>query len=57
MYALAYFFIIVGTVFWGLSIFIWKGDPIYQLISILIVTIGIFAAHSWEELFRDKDKK
>ncbi len=57
MYALAYFFIVVGAVFWGLSIFIWEGNPTYQLISIIILTIGIFAAHSWEELFRDKEKK
>ena len=57
LYALAYFLITLGAVGWVFSIFVMKGAPSYQMISMVIVTLGIFIAHSWEELFKDKEKK
>jgi hypothetical protein len=40
-----------------LSIVVMKGEVIYQLISMAVITAGILTAHFWEEFFRDKEKK
>jgi len=57
LYRLAYFLILLGALGWVYSIFYQEGNPSYQLISIAIVTLGIFIGHLWEELFRDKEKQ
>jgi len=57
MYILVAFLIILGSAGWILSIIVMKGEIIYQLISMGVIAIGIFAAHFWEEFFRDREKK
>jgi hypothetical protein len=51
---IAYLFISAGALSWIASILIYKGDIRYQLVSILIISIGIFLAHFWEEIFYKK---
>ena len=53
----AYFLIILGAAWWTLSIFYLEGNTTHQLMSIAIVTLGIFLGHLWEELYKDKEKK
>jgi uncharacterized membrane protein len=57
MYILVVFLIILGSAGWVFSIIVMKGEIIYQLISMGVVSLGIFAAHFWEEFFRDKEEK
>lgn len=57
MYILVAFLIVLGSAGWLLSILVMKGDITYQLISMGVIALGIFAAHFWEEFFRDKEKK
>jgi uncharacterized membrane protein len=57
MYILVAFLIVLGSAGWLFSILVMKGDIIYQLISMGVIALGIFAAHFWEEFFRDKEKK
>jgi uncharacterized membrane protein len=57
MYIVVAFLIILGSAGWALSIIVMKGDITYQLISMGVIALGIFAAHFWEEFFRDKEKK
>jgi len=57
MYILVTFLIILGIAGWVLSIVVMKGEITYQLISMGVIALGIFAAHFWEEFFRDKEKK
>ncbi|MCD6505891.1 hypothetical protein J7M22_04610 [Candidatus Poribacteria bacterium] len=51
---IAYLFISVGSIGWIFSILVYKGDIRYQLVSILIIGLGIFCAHFWEEIFYKK---
>lgn len=51
---IAYLFISAGSIFWIASILIYKGDIRFQLVSILIIGLGIFCAHFWEEIFYKK---
>jgi uncharacterized membrane protein len=57
MYFVVAFLIILGSAGWILSVIVMKGEIIYQLISMAVITLGIFAAHFWEEFFRDREKK
>ncbi|MBC8233366.1 hypothetical protein H8E77_27780 [bacterium] len=57
MYILVTFLIILGVAGWVFSIVVMKGEITYQLISMGVIALGIFAAHFWEEFFRDKEKK
>jgi len=45
----------LGSAWWVLSIFYLDWNATHQLISIAIVTLGIFIGHLWEELYRDKE--
>lgn len=51
---LAYLFISVGSIGWFGTILFYRGDVRYQVISIIIVGLGIFLAHFWEELYFKK---
>ena len=57
MYILVAFLIILGSAGWILSVTVMKGEIIYQLISMGVIALGIFAAHFWEEFFRDRENK
>ena len=46
--------IIIGTFLWLFSVIILDGRWQWQMFSALVLTIGIFWAHFWEEL-RDTD--
>lgn len=54
MEKLASLIIIVGTVLWLVSIIFLDMRWQWQMFSALVLTIGIFTAHFWEEL-RDPD--
>ena len=54
MEKVASFIIIVGTLLWLFSIFALGGRWQWQMLSALVLIIGIFWAHFWEEL-RDTD--
>ena len=54
MEKLASLIIIIGTFLWLFSIFALEGRWQWQMFSALVLTVGIFAAHFWEEL-RDTD--
>jgi len=56
LYVSIYFMIITGTLIWLYSIFFLEAQWQYQLAGIVIVSIGVFLAHIWEELFREKRK-
>ncbi|MDE0314803.1 MAG: hypothetical protein OXM61_07875 [Candidatus Poribacteria bacterium] len=56
MEKLASIIIIIGTVFWFISILFLGGRWQWQMLSALILTIGIFIAHFWEELSEGKNK-
>ena len=55
MEKLASLIIIIGTFLWLFSIFALKGRWQWQMFSALVLTVGIFCAHFWEEL-RDTDE-
>ena len=54
MEKLASLFIIIGAVSWVISIFLMDGRWQPQLLSAAILSLGIFIAHVWEELFRER---
>lgn len=54
MEKLASLIIIIGTFLWLFSIFVFEGRWQWQMFSALVLTVGIFTAHFWEEL-RDTD--
>jgi hypothetical protein len=54
MEKLASLIIIIGTFLWLFSIFALEGRWQWQMFSALVLIIGIFCAHFWEEL-RDPD--
>jgi len=56
MEKLASVIIILGTVFWFISVLFLGGRWQWQMLAALILTIGIFIAHFWEELSEGKDK-
>ncbi len=52
MEKIASLIIIGGTVLWLFSIFALEGRWQWQMLSALVLTVGIFCAHFWEE-FQD----
>lgn len=54
MEKLASFIIFLGTAIWLVSILFLGGRWQWQMFAALILTIGIFVAHFWEELSEDK---
>ncbi|MDE0555668.1 MAG: hypothetical protein OXI24_15710 [Candidatus Poribacteria bacterium] len=54
MEKLASLIIIIGTFLWLFSILVLEGRWQWQMFSALVLTVGIFCAHFWEEL-RDTD--
>ena len=46
--------IIIGTFLWLFSVLALEGRWQWQIFSALVLTVGIFCAHFWEEL-RDTD--
>ncbi len=54
MERVAGFIIILGTLLWLFSVIFLEGRWQWQMFSALVLTIGIFCAHFWEEL-RDTD--
>ncbi len=50
MEKLASAIIILGTGLWLFSILVLGGRWQWQMLSALVLTIGIFCAHFWEEL-------
>ncbi len=56
MEKLASVIIIIGTVLWFVSVLFLGGRWQWQMLAALIITIGIFVAHFWEELSEGKNK-
>lgn len=54
MEKIASLIIVLGTALWLFSIFALEGRWQWQMLSALVLTIGIFCAHFWEE-FQDSD--
>ena len=54
MEKLASLIIILGTALWLFSILVLEARWQWQMFSALVLTVGIFCAHFWEEL-RDTD--
>jgi len=48
--------IVIGAIYWAISIVFFESDWQQQLIAAAITIVGIFVAHLWEELFRDQKK-
>ena len=46
--------IIIGTFLWLFSVLALEGRWQWQIFSAVVLTVGIFCAHFWEEL-RDTD--
>lgn len=57
MEKLASVIIVIGTILWFISILFLGGRWQWQMFAALILTIGIFTAHFWEELSEGKNKK
>ena len=57
MEKLASFIIIFGTILWLVSVLFLGGSWQWQMFAALILTIGIFTAHFWEELSEGRNKK
>ncbi len=57
MERLASVIIVIGTILWFISILFLEGSWQWQMFAALILTIGIFTAHFWEELSEGKNKK
>lgn len=49
--------IIIGTLLWLVSVLFLGGRWQWQMLAALILTIGIFIAHFWEEFSDGKDKE
>jgi drug/metabolite transporter (DMT)-like permease len=56
MEKLASLIIIVGSLFWVISIFFLGARWQPQMFAALVVIIGIFLAHFWEEVFRGEEE-
>ena len=56
MEKLASFIIIIGTILWFVSVLFLGGSWQWQMFAALILTIGIFTAHFWEEFYEGKSK-
>ena len=56
MEKLASFVIIIGTILWFVSVLFLGGSWQWQMFAALILTIGIFMAHFWEEFNEGKSK-
>jgi hypothetical protein len=54
MEKLASLLILIGAVSWVISTFFMEGRWQPQILSAAILSLGIFIAHIWEELFREK---
>ncbi|MCG9129152.1 hypothetical protein JT359_16305 [Candidatus Poribacteria bacterium] len=54
MEKLASFIIFIGTGLWLVSVLFLGGRWQWQMLAALILTIGIFLAHFWEELSEEK---
>ena len=54
MEKLASILLVVGAVLWVISILFMEGRWQPQILSAVILIVGIFFAHIWEELFREK---
>jgi hypothetical protein len=54
MEKIATLIIIIGTFLWLFSILVLEGRWQWQMFSALVLIVGIFSAHFWEE-FRDTD--
>ena len=50
MEKLASLIIIIGTFLWLFSVFALEGRWQWQMFSALVLIVGIFCAHFWEEL-------
>ena len=57
MEKLASLIIIIGTLLWLFSIFALEGRWQWQMFSALVLTVGIFCAHFWEELRDTEDSE
>ncbi|MCY4400943.1 MAG: hypothetical protein OXD54_00025 [Candidatus Poribacteria bacterium] len=57
MEKLASLIIIIGTVLWFVSVLFLGGSWQWQMFAALILTVGIFTAHFWEELSEGRNKK
>ncbi|MCY3724139.1 MAG: hypothetical protein OXG97_18130 [Candidatus Poribacteria bacterium] len=55
MEKLASLIIIIGTFLWLFSIFALEGRWQWQIFSAIVLTVGIFCAHFWEELRDTED--
>jgi fatty acid desaturase len=51
---IAYLFISLGALGWIITLLFYGGDVRYQIISIIVVGLGVFVAHFWEELYYNK---
>ena len=51
---IAHTLIAVGTLGWFVVIFGMGGDANRQMITIGVMTAGIFLHHLWDEIYRDK---
>ena len=56
MEKLASIIIIIGTAIWFISVLFLGGRWQWQMFAALILTVGIFIAHFWEELSEGKNK-
>ncbi len=56
MEKLASFIIIIGTILWFVSVLFLGGSWEWQMFAALVLTIGIFIAHFWEEFTEGKNK-
>lgn len=54
MEKLASIILIAGAVLWVFSILFMEARWQPQLLSAVILIVGIFFAHIWEEMFREK---
>ena len=57
MEKLASIIIIFGTILWLVSVLFLGGSWQWQMFAALILSIGIFTAHFWEELSEGRNKK
>lgn len=57
MEKLASIIIIFGTILWLVSVLFLGGSWQWQMFAALILSIGIFTAHFWEELSEGRSKK
>jgi len=56
LYSSIYFLIVAGILLWLYAIFFLEAEWRYQLAGIAMLSIGVFLAHIWEELFREKEE-